>query len=558
MASAMICDPCQSRHITKTSVTWCMECEEELCSECTEFHTSLKIARNHHVVDLRLKTSYSSLLTKSGLVCEQHTNYEVEYFCVDHDELCCRDCLAKTHKSCIKTMSLDSASNNAKQSQLFSDCQEQLTSISQTYKRILKYRKENVSGIKDEKESIKENAKKIKEKLIQKINQVEEELQNMLDLLVQENTKLQQDEISKVLEATEEVDLYIREMLFIVEHGSEKQAFLLCRKIDKYLHQADNELQTTTSQLNRVTLSFDESNDLLRSMEIFGDVTVKKITDHTITHKTLQKQQAQFVPDNTTTLSTFKLQNRIEITGRHITGMCVTEDNHLLLCDYNVTDSKLVAVYYTSGEYMKVINVRFPPWEIAIIPRTHRAVVTFANGNIKIQFINLQTFTQDDKLITIPNSTNICGIAATSDNIIVGDKGRIVCLDIAGTCLRTITLSAGSIAQYLSIGHNNQIYYGTMSSINCVNWGGTEVFSHKIPNEEYHWKIVLDRNGNVYVVGGATNTIQRLHSNGTVDCVVLNEGDGVNGPHSICFNKSCDKLYMANYSACVVHVYACS
>jgi hypothetical protein len=36
---------------------------------------------------------------------------------------------------------------------------------------------------------------------------------------------------------------------------SEKQAFLLCRKIDKYLHQADNELQTTTSQLNRVTLS---------------------------------------------------------------------------------------------------------------------------------------------------------------------------------------------------------------------------------------------------------------------------------------------------------------
>jgi hypothetical protein len=45
-------------------------------------------------------------------------------------------------------------------------------------------------------------------------------------------------------------------MLFIVEHGSEKQAFLLCRKIDKCLHQADNDLQTTTSELKRVTLSF--------------------------------------------------------------------------------------------------------------------------------------------------------------------------------------------------------------------------------------------------------------------------------------------------------------
>jgi GTPase involved in cell partitioning and DNA repair len=77
----------------------------------------------------------------------------------------------------------------------------------------LKYREENGSGIKDDKQRIKENMKKIKEKLIQRINQVEKELTNKLDLLVQENTKFQQDEISKVLEVTEEVELYLKEML---------------------------------------------------------------------------------------------------------------------------------------------------------------------------------------------------------------------------------------------------------------------------------------------------------------------------------------------------------
>jgi hypothetical protein len=45
---------------------------------------------------------------------------------------------------------------------------------------------------------------------------------------------------------------------------------------DKYLHQADNDLQTTTSQLKRVTLSFDESNNLLPAIKEFGDVTVNK------------------------------------------------------------------------------------------------------------------------------------------------------------------------------------------------------------------------------------------------------------------------------------------
>jgi hypothetical protein len=361
-----------------------------------------------------------------------------------------------------------------------------------------------------------------------------------------------------VLEVTEEVELYLWEMLFIVEHGSEKQAFLLCCKMDKYLHQADNEIQTTTSQLNRFTLSFDESNDLLRSMQTFGDVTVNKITAHTIIHKTLKEQQAQFVPDKTTTISTFKLDNSIEDTGRVITGMVVTDDDHILLCDVNPDNSKSLSVYYPDGKYMTRIDIRYPPWDIAIIPRTHRAVLTFAYGNLQIQFIDLQTFTQDDNLIIIPNSARICGIAATSDNIIVGDRGRIHCLDIDGTYLRTITLSTGPPARYLSLGHNNQIYYSTMTSINSVNWDGTEVFSCTILNEDDHRKIAIDRNGNVYVPGRSTNTIHRLHLNGTVDCVVLNEGDGVKNALSICFNKSCDKLYLANHDSGVAHVYACS
>jgi hypothetical protein len=37
----------------------------------------------------------------------------------------------------------------------------------------LKHREENVNGIKDDKEKIKENMKKLKEKLIQRINQKE-------------------------------------------------------------------------------------------------------------------------------------------------------------------------------------------------------------------------------------------------------------------------------------------------------------------------------------------------------------------------------------------------
>jgi hypothetical protein len=76
-----------------------------------------------------------------------------------------------------------------------------------------------VDDIIDDKQRIKENVKKIKEKFIQRINQMEKELTSKLDILGQENAKFLQDEISIVLAATEKVESYLREMLFIVEHG---------------------------------------------------------------------------------------------------------------------------------------------------------------------------------------------------------------------------------------------------------------------------------------------------------------------------------------------------
>jgi hypothetical protein len=44
-------------------------------------------------------------------------------------------------------------------------------------------------------------------------------------------------------------------------------------------------------------------------------------------------------------MSTFKLPNRIEDTGGANTGMVVTDDDHLLLCDHSFANGKLVTVY---------------------------------------------------------------------------------------------------------------------------------------------------------------------------------------------------------------------
>jgi hypothetical protein len=44
-SSPSFCGMCDSRHISKPSEVWCRECEEGLCTECTEYHSSVKLSR---------------------------------------------------------------------------------------------------------------------------------------------------------------------------------------------------------------------------------------------------------------------------------------------------------------------------------------------------------------------------------------------------------------------------------------------------------------------------------------------------------------------------------
>ena len=42
--SPSLCGMCDNRHIYKLSEVWCRDCEEGLCTECIEYHSSWKLS----------------------------------------------------------------------------------------------------------------------------------------------------------------------------------------------------------------------------------------------------------------------------------------------------------------------------------------------------------------------------------------------------------------------------------------------------------------------------------------------------------------------------------
>ncbi|CAG2188626.1 unnamed protein product [Mytilus edulis] len=161
MSFEPFCEPCTNDNKQSSAENWCLECDEALCSDCTKHHKLSKATKTHHLMDFKQKSSCPSNI--SNLECVQHPGKQLEYFCTDHDVICCRECLAQTHKSCDKTVSLDTAAEHVKQSDVFTDCNERLCAYLKSIDSILKNRDKNLNDIQTTGKTIMAEIKSIKE-----------------------------------------------------------------------------------------------------------------------------------------------------------------------------------------------------------------------------------------------------------------------------------------------------------------------------------------------------------------------------------------------------------
>lgn len=76
-------------HKEVQAVKYCQECNVYLCNKCDQFHG--KLCKNHHTYPL--DKDLNEIFT--GFCKEENHQKELNYFCKDHNELCCIGCISK-------------------------------------------------------------------------------------------------------------------------------------------------------------------------------------------------------------------------------------------------------------------------------------------------------------------------------------------------------------------------------------------------------------------------------------------------------------------------------
>jgi DNA-binding beta-propeller fold protein YncE len=544
MASADVCDPCLERNKTVHAKKYCSECEEKLCAECTESHRGFKAFKSHHVIDL--SSVGARILPTSKINCEIHTDVQIDYFCSQHDVVCCRACIPDSHRSCETVIPLDFASKDVKNSSLLSDTLKELDNMTATLEKITENRDDNRKLLKEKKSLIIKQISTIKSKLLKHLDDLEERLITEVASVQEKNEEKIEREKDELSQITSVLKDNKQELEFLKNHGSNNQLFLVLRKQITIIQKTDKKIHDMTSAINEIDMEFEEIKN-------FNIGSVSQITRPCpIKYKSMKVQHIQVQQDRRKPLTEFRKESEVNLKygeQYNLISMADTSDNKLLLCNYKSSHPKVYkCIYKDYKTYEEEISFTSSPYCITVVPCTDKAVVTLP-GEKSIQFINTTNNTKEEKI----KIREWCyGVTAVKDKIYIGGNRIVLILNTDGSRVRKITTD-GFNYNLLYNERNGQLLLRHDGRLCCINLDGHVIYRYDISG---NLGLAVDQQGHVYISGLDSNDIQRLSPDGTFRDIVLSKHDGIYEPRGITFNNDFTKLFIINGNETVL-VYSC-
>jgi len=193
------------------AIKFCQECKKYFCNKCDKFHSS--IFTNHH--PFSLDKDPNEIFT--GLCKIENHSGKLEFYCKDHNELCCGFCITKIKKDglgqhtnckvCIIEDIFEEKKNN------LDNNIKTLENLSETFKISIKELNEIIENIDKNKEEIKLEIQKIFTKIRNELNNREDQL------LLEVDEKFKKKFFNEDLDIYKEKDKFSNKIKLYIEKG---------------------------------------------------------------------------------------------------------------------------------------------------------------------------------------------------------------------------------------------------------------------------------------------------------------------------------------------------
>ncbi|XP_071144800.1 E3 ubiquitin-protein ligase TRIM39-like [Mytilus edulis] len=552
-SSGTYCDICQSRHISKTAEEYCPVCEEALCSDCKDHHNLAKATKNHQVISIAEYNKLPAFIREIKQHCDKHGD-RFEFFCPTHNELCCKRCITTTHNECKECKVIE---DFVESSAAIDEYEQTLKDVEENIQTAIADRKNNVEEFEKQTQAI---SKQIKNKRIE-INRLFDNLEAtiMKELFTIKSEKKQNvQSVIEKLEENKNKNIHLREDVEAMKkYGSNIQVFMGTTKLQQPVSSQERfvRLLQDDESLRFVNLECsisEELNNINTRIRSFG--TVKPITSKSRVRFSWESDKSAQILTTPTNLKSIdnintKLICMIDINTSNTITSCVLGKG-LLFSTTNRYRGKILQ-YDTQGKHLKEIELKQSyAFDIVLIDLDTIAV-TGGGCDFKVYIVDVATL-QVKLVIDVGKQNWIYGATYKNESIISCMYGNAIQIfNIANN--KNVTTSTlpfktkYTITTYLA-SDDYFVYHSDYrnGSVACYDLRGKIIWSFKEDVLREPRSICLDSYSNVYVAGSGSNNVVVISSDGLHSKQLLGPDDGIKAPHAIHYDKSSNRLLVAN------------
>ena len=279
----IIAKKCTSKdHGNLEALLYCQKCQIYMCRKCEKIHSELFINHNSY----KLNKDINDIFTGFCKV-EKHNN-KLEYYCKDHNQLCCGLCISKLegkgngqHNNC--NICFIENIKEEKQKKL-NDNIKYLEEISKTIEESIKKLKQIFNEISKNKEKLKKEIQKIFTQLRNEIDNRENKLISEVDIQF-DNTFFKEDLVKTAEKIPKKLGISLDNGKKINTEWNENNK--LCSIINECINMENNINDITTinksaeknNEICNKIIFRAKQNDLINQINAFGTIDIEVISN---------------------------------------------------------------------------------------------------------------------------------------------------------------------------------------------------------------------------------------------------------------------------------------
>ncbi|XP_060594252.1 uncharacterized protein LOC132748661 [Ruditapes philippinarum] len=529
------CTPCSKDNIREEADKYCPECHEYLCMACTRYHGRLYATQHHKLLD---KNDANRVLHIARTKCQYHADRDIEMYCKTHDMVYCTMCIATEHRSCDEVNKIEDVSKKSVNQTEIQALLDETKAVHGTVKSLAVKRKENLTAIYKQKETIEGKLDDTETKLIEHIRKLKRETAKCLN---DKYSTLKEELVSSLNVSVITADglQQTKEQLQMIHSLNLEQQFVRM-KLMKKTNQDANTFITEGEAEGTKFIDFTvykELADIITKANSIGDVTTGIVGEQEL-------KQRQYKIKSTKEISVTMSNDTWKCLKSDI---CRLPDGTILLTDYNNKKVKRLNAYDTVEN---VHDFDSNPTGICFVSNSEVAVKL---SNNKIQLFFFGSSLSKSRTIDIKNCHQL-GLTMCCGDLWSSASNGVNVYSTSSYLVKSIDKDQNgksifkSTVQHMAVTADTVIVTDSSDGAVCLNKDGTVIRELRDSRLKCTVGVCVADDGTVFLCGYQSNNIVLFNRDGNCLEDVIGKDFGLKAPACMCFDGTKNRLIVGFYN----------